>query len=152
MASAKKAKKKTAAKKPAAKKPVAKKSAAKKPVAKKPAAKKPPAKKPAAKSPPAVSAAAAEQERANDRYRPLADALVIDLAACRGDEDKETAALQKALAGFEALRGGDDLPGGPEYFAEEGSVANPPALERVQGASEDDIYRWRMKLADLAGY
>lgn len=70
----------------------------------------------------------------------------------RGDEAKESAALQKALDGFEALRNGDDVPGAPEYFAEEGSVANPPALERVSGASEDDIFRWRMKLCDLAGY
>ncbi|MDQ3301428.1 MAG: hypothetical protein M3619_33010 [Myxococcota bacterium] len=92
------------------------------------------------------------EDVASDRYRPVADALVADLEASAGDEASETTALQRALDRFLALRGSDDLPGGPEYFAEEGSVANPPALERVKGASEDDIFRWREKLCDLAGY
>ncbi len=90
----------------------------------------------------------------SDRFRPVADALVADLEASAGDAAKEEAAIQKAIDAYVAIAGGGDPAelGLAEYFAEDGSAANPPALERVKGASEDDIFRWREKLADLAGY
>jgi hypothetical protein len=88
-----------------------------------------------------------------DPYAAVATALVADLEAAAGDEAKETLALQKAIEGYATIAGGGAIAelGIPEYFAEDGSVGNPPALERVSGASEDDILRWREKLADLAG-
>ena len=90
----------------------------------------------------------------NDKYRGIADALVAELEAAGGDEAKETAALQKAIDGYVTIAGGGDPAelGLAEYFAEDGSASDPPALERVKDASEDDIFRWREKLADLAGY
>ena len=95
-----------------------------------------------------------ETNSSQDRYRPVADALVTDLEAAAGDEDKEVAALQKAIDGYLRIAGGGQPAelGLAEYFAEDGGVANRPALERVKGATDDDIFRWREKLADLAGY
>jgi hypothetical protein len=89
-----------------------------------------------------------------DPYAAVATALVADLEGAAGDDAKETAALQKAIEAYATIAGGGAIAelGIPEYFAEDGSVGNPPALERVKGASEDDILRWREKLADLAGY
>lgn len=91
-----------------------------------------------------------------DPYRAVADALVLALEAANGDAAKEEAALRAAIAGY--LEAAEQPGGNPaelglaEYFAEDGSVEDPPALERVKGASEDDIFRWRELLADLAGY
>jgi hypothetical protein len=92
----------------------------------------------------------------NDRYRGVADTLVAALGAAGGDPAKEEAALKAAIAGYlEASEqpGVDPAElGVAEYFAEDGTADDPPALERVKGATEDDIFRWREKLADLAGY
>ncbi len=90
----------------------------------------------------------------NERYRPIADALVAALTAAQGDADREHAAIQQAIDDFMAIAGDGD-PGEhglAEYFCENGSVDDPPAIERVPGASEDDIFRWRELMADLAGY
>ncbi len=89
-----------------------------------------------------------------DPYRPVADALVADLEAAGRDAAKEEAALRRAIDGYVAIAGGGDAAELTlaEYFAEDGSAQDPPALERVKGATDDDIFRWREKLADLAGY
>lgn len=86
-----------------------------------------------------------------DPYRAVADALVAALAGAEGDVAAEEAALRAAIAGYMDLAEGDDPyeAGVADYFAEDGSVQNPPALERVPGASEDDIFRWREMLLDL---
>jgi hypothetical protein len=153
-AAPKKAPKKTAAKKAAPKKaaPTKPKKAAPTKVASTKATPKKTAPKPHANESTVV--AASSDSSSTDRFRPVADVLVTDLEAARGDEAKETAALQKAIASYLEINGGGDPAevGLAEYFAEDGSVANPPALERVADASEDDIFRWREKLADLAGY
>ena len=39
-----------------------------------------------------------------------------------------------------------------EYFCDDGTPDDPPALERVPGATEDDLDRWRNLIADLADY
>lgn len=90
----------------------------------------------------------------NDPYRGVADALVLALAAAKGDEAKEKDAIRAAIAGYvEIAEGGDPAEIGlAEYFVEDGSVENPPAIERVPGASEEDQFRWREMLLDLAGY
>ena len=87
-----------------------------------------------------------------DPYRGVADALVAALAAAGGDAAKEEAALRAAIDGYNAIHGGGDPyeSGLVAYFVEDGSVENPPAIERVPGASEDDQFRWREKLLDLA--
>ncbi|MCA9674210.1 MAG: hypothetical protein H6708_31500 [Kofleriaceae bacterium] len=90
----------------------------------------------------------------DDRYRSVADTLVAALAAAQGDETKETAAAQAAIAGFMAIAG-DGHPaehGLAEYFCDDGTPDDPPALERVPGATEDDLDRWRNLIADLADY
>ncbi len=89
-----------------------------------------------------------------DPYRPAADALVAALEAAAGNVKKEERAIQKAIDQYMEIAGGGILDEMmiPEYFAEDGSVQNPPAVERVKGATEADIFRWRMKLADLCGY
>lgn len=109
--------------------------------------------KPKASAAKATKSSKPSAAKPEDRYRPAADALVADLQNAAGDEKKEDRALEKAIKSYIALAGpgAEDLQA-PEYFAEDGSVENPPALERVKGASEDAIFRWREKLADLCGY
>jgi hypothetical protein len=144
--------------KPAAQKAAPKKAAANNTAAK-PAAKEPSPKKaaPNKTAPKAVTEKAATAPASNgttDKFRPVADALVAELAAAGGDDAKETVALMRAIDGYLEINGGG-VPaevGLAEYFAEDGSVTNPPAFERVENASEDDIFRWREKLGDLAGY
>lgn len=90
----------------------------------------------------------------SDPYRGVADKLVEELTKARGDGPAEQKALETAIQGYLDIAGGGEPAelGLAEYFAQEGSVENPPALERVPGATEDDIERWSDLLADLAGY
>src|SRR6266496_1058972 len=127
-----KSKKKPAAKKPApkksaprkpAKKPAAKKPAAKKPAAKKPAAKKPAAKKPATKKPaPTKQRGGRAVQKLPPPPPPLApeqvlggrDAVHVELgaklAAMRGDEMQERAAIASAIDTFMQLAIAEGLP------------------------------------------
>jgi hypothetical protein len=84
----------------------------------------------------------------SDPYRGIADALVEALKDARGDAAEEEAALRAAIEGYREIAEGADLGelGLAEYFAEEGT----PALKRVPGASEEDVFRWRELLTDLA--
>ncbi|KIG16850.1 hypothetical protein DB30_04012 [Enhygromyxa salina] len=90
----------------------------------------------------------------DDPYLVLADALVGALESARGDASEERAAIQAAIDGYLAIAGGGD----PaelmvaEYFCQEGRATQPPALERVRGAGEDDLFRWSELMAELAGY
>ncbi|MEZ4372911.1 MAG: hypothetical protein R3B07_18950 [Polyangiaceae bacterium] len=90
----------------------------------------------------------------SDPYRGVADELVEELAAANGDPSAEELALKKAIKGYLDIAGGGEPAelGLAEYFAQEGSVESPPALERVPGATDQDIERWSDLLADLAGY
>ncbi len=86
-------------------------------------------------------------------WQAIAQQLARDLEKALGDDAAETAALQKAYDACVAA--GEGPPSEmmiPEFLAQEGSVENPPALECVEGATEDDIFRWSEKLADIAGY
>lgn len=157
---AKPTKKKPAAKKkaapakqkPAAKaKPIAKAKANAKPAASKPAAKaKPPAKaKPAAKPKP-VAPATHDPTREEVGGR---DAIHVELgaklAAMRGDEVQERAAISSAIDAFMQLAIAEGLPANasaysaqcPEFFWE-GSGMNPPVYARVPDATHDEIGRW----------
>jgi len=148
--------------KPTKKKPAAKKKAApakKKPVAKakakaKPAAKKPAAKKPAAKKPPAMAKPPAPAKHDPTRAEVGGrDAIHVELgaklAAMRGDEVQERAAIASAIDAFMQLAIAEGLPANasaysaqcPEFFWE-GSGMNPPVYARVPDATHDEIGRW----------
>ena len=146
---AKPTKKKPAAKKKAA--PAKKKPAANaKPKAKaKPAAKKPAAKQPLAKAkPPAPAKHDPTREEVGGR-----DAIHVELgaklAAMRGDEVQERAAIASAIDAFMQLAIAEGLPANasaysaqcPEFFWE-GSGMNPPVYARVPDATHDEIGRW----------
>jgi hypothetical protein len=89
-----------------------------------------------------------------------AQTLARELGEARGDETQERDAIARAVTRFMEIKraAGADPKAEPaelmcaEFFAEEGSVAQPPALERVTGATEEDVQRWRDLLADAAGY
>lgn len=89
-----------------------------------------------------------------DRYRAVGDALVTALSTAKGDDAKEQAAVQTAIDEYMAIAGkGDPAEHGlAEYFCDDGTRTDPPPIERVPGATEDDISRWRNLIADLAGY
>jgi hypothetical protein len=153
---AKPTKKKPAAKKkaaPAKKKPVAKAKAKAKPAAKKPAAKKPAAKKPAAKKPTAMAKPPAPKHDPTREEVGGRDAIHVELgaklAAMRGDEVQERAAIASAIDAFMQLAIAEGLPANasaysaqcPEFFWE-GSGMNPPVYARVPDATHDEIGRW----------
>jgi len=87
-----------------------------------------------------------------DPYRSVADALVDALSAARGDAAEEEAALRAAIEGYREIAEEADSGelGLAEYFAEERTAEGAPALKRVPGASEEDLFRWRELLTDLA--
>jgi hypothetical protein len=86
----------------------------------------------------------------SDPYRAVADALVDALEAARGDAAEEEAALRAAIEGYTEIAEEADAGelGLTEYFAE-GRAESPPALQRVPGASEADVFRWRELLGEL---
>ena len=75
--------------------------------------------------------------------------LGAKLAAMRGDEVQERAAIASAIDAFMQLAIADGLPANasaysaqcPEFFWE-GSGANPPVYARVPDATHDEIGRW----------
>lgn len=87
-----------------------------------------------------------------DPYRAVADTLVEALQAARGDAAEEEAALRAAIEGYQEIAEEADSGeiGLAAYFAEEGPGESAPALKRVPGASEEDIFRWRELLSELA--
>ena len=87
-----------------------------------------------------------------EEKRAIADDLVAALASAAGDQAKEEAALRSAIEHWVKTAGGGHPAelGLVEYLLHEGPVEDPPALERVPGASEDDTIRWGDMLMDLA--
>lgn len=75
--------------------------------------------------------------------------LGAKLAAMRGDEVQERAAIASAIDAFMRLAIADGLPANasaysaqcPEFFWE-GGGANPPVYARVPDATHDEIGRW----------
>jgi hypothetical protein len=89
-----------------------------------------------------------------------AQTLARALDEAKRDDAQEREAIARAVARFMEIKRAfgahpDAEPAElmcAEFFADEGSVAQQPALEQVAGATEDDRQRWRDLLADAAGY
>jgi hypothetical protein len=80
--------------------------------------------------------------------------LVVALTKAAGDARKEQEAVQAAIDAYMELAGGGDPFDAclANFFVEDGSVERPPPIERVPGAREEDVLRWRELVLDLAGY
>lgn len=91
-----------------------------------------------------------------DPYLPVADALVAALEKANGDETEEDAALEKAVDEYIAIAAQPKAHPAElmlaEYLCDEGVPDRPPALERVKGATEEQMSRWRDKIIELADY
>ncbi|MCA9613900.1 MAG: hypothetical protein KC586_14185 [Myxococcales bacterium] len=94
----------------------------------------------------------------DDTFRQTALQLIADLSAALGDVEAEDTALKKGVDAFvaNARAAGDDRPLEelflPERLAEDAFEGHDAVLERVAGASEDDVFRWRELVCDLCGY